>query len=59
MAKEGDDLRLSGMLLDLADELDAEADLIDAERAIPAATRTAPDPAAELVPVRAAKAIAV
>jgi hypothetical protein len=31
MAQNGDDLRISRMLLQLADELDAEADLIEAE----------------------------
>ena len=31
MARNGEDIRLSGMLLDLADELEAEADLIEAE----------------------------
>ncbi|HQT76136.1 MAG TPA: hypothetical protein PLD10_03705 [Rhodopila sp.] len=31
MAQNGDDIRISGMLLEVANELDAEADLIEAE----------------------------
>ena len=33
MAENGDDVRISRMLLDVADELDAEADLMEAEAA--------------------------
>ena len=47
MAKNGDDVQLSRMLLDLADELDAEADLMEAEamtQAIPGETKPSVDP---------------
>lgn len=55
MAKSGDDIRLSRMLLDVAHELDAEADLMETEAPSarpPMAARTrVPDGDADIVPV--------